>query len=398
MKKILIYTSLFLLIISYKLAAQAVVTTVPRAFKADEEIKIVVDVSKVPILAGKPGPMYIWTWMPNDPPIGNGDWGNSNEALKMIKENDNVWSFTMTPTTFYGKAANVITEIKFLVKEKNGNGDKKTADLSIKPYDFSQLNGKFFTTYPESFHSVENVSIILNAAEVWNETKTVKGELIGSPSIYIWAGINDFKKNSPFNGDWNNSDEKSKLTNLGNNVWRIDFVSKDYFQTNELITQLDFLFKNKDGSKSGRSNNGNGNFHVNVNPPPGVKEPEIPQRIFPTKFSENDVVTIYYDLKIAEKEELKALTDLYIYTAVKVKKANGTEEDWQYQVAPWDQVGNTPKLKLSPEGNNVFSLTFIPRKLYNVAPSDHITQLNIIFRNKQGTVQTSNIYFEVFCK
>ncbi len=277
MKKILIYTGLFLLITSYKLAAQAITTT-PDPPISNEELKITVDVSSVPILAGKPGPMYIWTWGPNDPPIGNGTWDNSNEALKMTKEGDNVWSFTMTPTTFYNKPANDIKEISFLVKEKNGNGDKKTGDLKIK--------------------------------------------------------IN----------------------------------------------------------------------------PPGYIEPPKPERIFPTQpllsktnknmtfFSENDIVTIYYDLKIAEKEELKALTELYIYTAVKVKKANGTEEDWQYQVAPWDQVGNTPKLKLTPEGNNVFSLTFIPRKLYNVAPTDHITQLNIIFRNKQGTVQTSNIYFEVFCK
>lgn len=90
--------------------------------------------------------MYIWTWSPFEFPaghpkengIGGEAWKNSNELLKMTKESDLLYSYTMIPTEFYEVDAATVYEndIKFLVKPKDGGGfgdpDKKSEDLTLE--------------------------------------------------------------------------------------------------------------------------------------------------------------------------------------------------------------------------------------------------------------------------
>ena len=89
--------------------------------------------------------MYLWIWKPKEHPAGhplaNGTgsaaWKSSNEALKMTKESEGVYSYTFTPTTFFecDAAAVYKEDFHFLVKPKDGGGygdpDKKTEDLTI---------------------------------------------------------------------------------------------------------------------------------------------------------------------------------------------------------------------------------------------------------------------------
>lgn len=131
MRKLLLILSIVLLATTAKAQTSgAVVTTVPASFTALDQVKIIVDVSAVGNLAGQE-PLYVWTWFPNEPAPGNGAWDNSNEARKMVKEGPNRWSWTLTPADFYGVPPGSITEIKFLVKAKNANGDKKTDDITL---------------------------------------------------------------------------------------------------------------------------------------------------------------------------------------------------------------------------------------------------------------------------
>lgn len=118
----------------------AVVTTIPANFTAVDQVKIIVDVSAVGNLTNKE-PIYMWTWHPNDPAPGNGEWGSSNEGRKMVKEGPNKWSVTIKPVDFYATMVNGVltplppaelTEMRFLVKAKNGDGDAKTADIILK--------------------------------------------------------------------------------------------------------------------------------------------------------------------------------------------------------------------------------------------------------------------------
>jgi hypothetical protein len=138
----------------------AIVTTQPASFTGEDQVKIIVDVSNVPNLAGV-GPLYVWTWFPNEPAPGNGQWDNSNEARKMVQEGPNKWSWTIVPKDFYGVDAAAITQIKFLVKAKDGSGDKKTDDiiLNVTPLTFVPSD---FRTFPRIVSPTDVVTFYLD--------------------------------------------------------------------------------------------------------------------------------------------------------------------------------------------------------------------------------------------
>ena len=138
----------------------AVVTTIPSSFTAEDQVKIIIDVSNVPNLRDKE-PLYMWTWAPGEPPSGNGSWDNSNEDRKLTKEGPNKWSITLTPSSFYGKAPAEIKTISFLVKAKNGSGDAKTDDihLTVAPLVFVP---SAFRTFPKIVGQNELITIYLD--------------------------------------------------------------------------------------------------------------------------------------------------------------------------------------------------------------------------------------------
>ncbi|MFZ9386541.1 MAG: hypothetical protein ACO25B_01550 [Chitinophagaceae bacterium] len=147
MKKIISFiTILFAAINLNAQTSGAVITTIPANFTALDQVKIIVDVSAVGNLAGVE-PLYIWTWDPGDPAPGNGSWDNSSEGRRMVREAANKWSWTITPADYYGVAPGSVTRLQFLVKAKNGNGDKKTNDISIAvaPLIFTPTD---FRTFP----------------------------------------------------------------------------------------------------------------------------------------------------------------------------------------------------------------------------------------------------------
>ncbi|MFM2230160.1 MAG: 1,4-alpha-glucan branching enzyme GlgB [Bacteroidota bacterium] len=78
--------------------------------------------------------LYLWAWSfdINDANIldcpSNGTWDNSSETNRLTYNSGNdTYTMTFTPTTFYNRTN--IGRIGFLVKAKNGNGDKKSQDI-----------------------------------------------------------------------------------------------------------------------------------------------------------------------------------------------------------------------------------------------------------------------------
>ena len=199
MKKIFLILALIITAFSYRVMAQtsgAVVTTVPANFTAVDQVKIIVDVSNVGNLVNKE-PLYFWTWHPNEPAPGNGSWGNSNEGRKMVKEGPNKWSLTMKPTDFYATIVNGVltplspaelTEIKFLVKAKSGDGDLKTNDISLKVAPLI-----FVPTAFRTFPSVVGQNEII---KVYFDQNLVTNDLIGqrmnpvSADIFLYSNTN----------------------------------------------------------------------------------------------------------------------------------------------------------------------------------------------------------------
>lgn len=124
----------------------------PADAAADDTVRLYVDLNKtenanniIETAAGGED-MYIWTWKPVEHPeghplvngLGTEAWKNSNPALKMTKESDGVYYYTMVPTEFYEVDANTVyaEDFHFLVKPQDGGGfgdpDFKTEDLVVK--------------------------------------------------------------------------------------------------------------------------------------------------------------------------------------------------------------------------------------------------------------------------
>ena len=127
MKNILL---LLFFITTYTFAQQQNVTftITPTPFEETDQITITVT-DLDPQTAWDVSDVYLWAWSTasgseQDAP-NNGTWQNSDEAQKMTK-NGNRYTFTLTPSTFYGRTG--LTSIGFLVKAKNGDGDKKSQD------------------------------------------------------------------------------------------------------------------------------------------------------------------------------------------------------------------------------------------------------------------------------
>ncbi len=102
----------------------------PNTFNEDDAITITV--SNVDLAAWGVSDIYLWAWSFDtndlntlDSPT-NGDWTNSNEAQKLTNNGNGTYSISLTPTTFYNRTG--IGSIGFLVKAKDGTGDKKSQD------------------------------------------------------------------------------------------------------------------------------------------------------------------------------------------------------------------------------------------------------------------------------
>ncbi|WP_339625955.1 alpha-amylase family glycosyl hydrolase [uncultured Winogradskyella sp.] len=108
----------------------------PCTFQENETITFTFDGSSIDESIWNIGnnALYLWAWSfdTNDQNIQdsptNGEWTNSNEANRLTYNSGNdTYTISFIPTVFYGRTG--IGRIGFLVKAKNGDGDKKTQDI-----------------------------------------------------------------------------------------------------------------------------------------------------------------------------------------------------------------------------------------------------------------------------
>ena len=125
----------------------------PYPFSESSEITLTVSGINTGNMSGV-SEVYLWTWYTktdgsttNPDSNWNGQWGNSNDAMKMINNNDGSFSYTFRPTELYDDTG--IERIGVLAKAKDGTGDKKTQDHYIDVGIFS-----FDLLEPENSYSI----------------------------------------------------------------------------------------------------------------------------------------------------------------------------------------------------------------------------------------------------
>jgi hypothetical protein len=208
----------------------AVVTTSPSSFTAEDVVTVTIDVSAVGNLVGK-SPLYWWTWNPNNAGNNNGDWTNSSEVRRLTNVGPNKWSFTITPTAFYGKPPSEITKIEFLVKAKDGTGDAKTNDiaLTVDPLIYIPT---VFRTFPKFVGKNEIITAYLD--------QPVATDVITTRMNPTTAEISVFNGNTQVG-----TTQTVILKNEGSKLWSYTFFPPAFFNlsSSTVVDRFKIKFK-----------------------------------------------------------------------------------------------------------------------------------------------------------
>lgn len=169
MKKILLSFLFLLALSSFAQQQTATYSVSPTAFEEATSITVTINGSSINEATwGVTGnSLYMWAWAfaldgvtQKGTPL-NGDWNNSNEASKFTYNIANdTYTKTFTPTTYYNTTG--IGKIGFLIKAKDGTGDKKSQDILVEVGSF-QVN----LTAP-----VQNSATIINSGSNFTITAT----------------------------------------------------------------------------------------------------------------------------------------------------------------------------------------------------------------------------------
>jgi hypothetical protein len=141
--------------------------------------------------------VYIWTWNPADPVIGNGSWNNSNDGLKMKHEGNLLFSIKFVPTQFYGVDGPTFFSkgISCLAKLKDGNahgdmqvGEAKTEDINVSI--IPKLCDELYCMFPQQAKADDFLTITYDNTKETNPNLQNLGD--GEVYLYIRAAVDLF--------------------------------------------------------------------------------------------------------------------------------------------------------------------------------------------------------------
>lgn len=258
-----------------QLSAQAAYVS-PVPTNVNKMAKIYVDISQpdcnCPNLqdASQDDPLYMWTWSPSEPVVGNGSWDSSNEEMRMQQDadNPNLWYMEVIITDFYGvdDAAAYDNGLSYLVKKKDGlsGGSNETENKSndfnvdliappcedkVCPHPQMITDEDYFTLYydiSQESNSNFNPDSLINSGM----SSLVDGDVL----IHV-KGITDFGnvfQNASQSNLWTQSNNEYSLTwDEDQQVFYFTFIPRNLLSVadDQTIVELQITFiKNIDPS------------------------------------------------------------------------------------------------------------------------------------------------------
>ena len=230
----------------------------PDNFDPTQPTKILVDIKQCDCqrLLGAPE-VFLWTWeppeLPASDPNNNGSWTSSNPALAMTNEGDDVWSFTFTPTDFYGVGADAVysTGFSFLVKAKDGSGfggggcdEDKTENLSIKP-ELPEVPVLVVAGFPSNLLPQDVFTLVYDNSQ----EEKVSMQNLSADEVYCYASafVDSVEYEvTPFFQVPNNA--ALQMQSSGDGTFTLMFIPEQFFTnvpTGSTITSMRFVVRKK---------------------------------------------------------------------------------------------------------------------------------------------------------
>jgi hypothetical protein len=238
MKKIILIVTMAIILPYAAMAAGRIaeIWTQPAVFTADEPVSWFFDVTGTD-LEGLTDGVYMWTWFPAEPDAGH--WSNSSDFAALTYVEGNIWRFDLTPTEYYGVAANTITAFYGLLKNKDGS--KSTDPFApdqvpandIQLYSLGTIKGSaLLDFYPKTISANRPLSILVNTHNTWSgcDATPVQGDLFNASNVHMHSGAN-FWDITVENNATNLS--KTEMDNLGDGIYRMDLIPEEYFSLPE---------------------------------------------------------------------------------------------------------------------------------------------------------------------
>ncbi|MDH6304585.1 hypothetical protein M2459_001320 [Parabacteroides sp. PF5-5] len=275
-----------------EMGAPAKVWTYPVIYALDQEVSWYFDMNGTGFGEGED--LYLWAWSPSEPDAGN--WENSSEFAKLDYVGNGVYKKTLTPTAYFGvPVADIESSAGFWMRLKNKSGAGQS-DVISAPWSVAEIrgfkeSGNLVQIFPEKFYLDEPLSLLINAEKVW--TGGVQGGLVDMPSIHLHSGLNNFDGAAlvEYQAWVPEMIEKTKFTLIGDNIYKIDFIPREYYGVDEdyVMENIQFVLPGTDWGKVGTDEGGK-DFLILA---PGVPIPLDPEfYFFPRRISSLDILTL----------------------------------------------------------------------------------------------------------
>ncbi len=275
-----------------EMGAPSRIWTYPVVYALDQPVTWYFDMNGTTLSEGTD--LYLWVWSPSEPDAGN--WENSSDFAKLEYDGNMIYKKTLTPTEYFSlPIADIESSAGFWMRLKDKSGSLQS-DVISAPWSVAEIkgfkdSGKAAQIFPENFYLDNPVSILINAENVW--TGAVQGGLVGLSSIHFHSGLNNFDENATVEYQaWvPEMVEKTKFTLIGDNIYKIDFIPREYYGVDEEyeMENIQFVLPGTDWAKVGTDEDGK-DFIFRA---PGVPIPPDPEfYFFPRRISQLDILTL----------------------------------------------------------------------------------------------------------
>lgn len=201
MKKIIFYFLLVFTTLVYSQQQTVTYNVAPIPFEETDNITITFNGSSIneATWGVTNNALYLWSWSYDlnlsnlqDCPT-NGTWGSSNEANRLTyNSGSDTYSISFVPSVFYNRTN--IGRIGFLIKAKDGNGDKKSQDILVDVGSFQVVLNAPSQNSTTILNSGDNLNIdAVNTGGNANYVLKANGSIINSQnntSSYTFTDTN----------------------------------------------------------------------------------------------------------------------------------------------------------------------------------------------------------------
>ncbi|MCL1932321.1 MAG: hypothetical protein FWF53_00695 [Candidatus Azobacteroides sp.] len=264
--------------------------TVPAKYTFDEPVTWYFDFASATALPAG-GDLFLWIWVPVNP-IPDATPDNLNKT-KLQYNGDRIWSITFTPTEFFNMtsadiAANSETNFYFLLRSLDFD-TYHTGTLSFPKIDYVAefvASNKVMDYAPADFQIGSMLTIFFNS-------NLVEGFNPVPSTVHMHGGLNDWDVIQGFDAWIPETRVKTQFRDLGNGIYKKDFVPQTYFGVDEdyEMENIVFVVAKYNGNDAAPDWAGaSPDFKIIA---PGIPIPPPPSlSFFPLKVSQNDILTI----------------------------------------------------------------------------------------------------------